>query len=172
MDEYDSLPCEALFAALKKTGYFLLGLGAVLLLLLALRPGMPSPAFFKPEETAEPPVLQQQPQTAVGTNSAGLMAAAAAAASAAAATASAAAARAAAAARRVDSEAMQLYTAQLLGVQKTDGVDSLLFLGACFLCAGRLFQKASRTRPAVQNAGGPLACMRSAIVRHLIGCRI
>lgn len=139
VDAYDSPPCEVFFCTVKKTGYFVLGLCAVLLLLLALRPGMPPPAFFKHEKEAiDEPLLQQQPlpQNVGGTLSGGLMAAAAAAASRAAATASAAGAKAAAAARRLDSEAVQLYTAQLLGVHKT-GVDSLLFLGACFLCAGK-----------------------------------
>lgn len=140
VDEDDSLPCETLFVALRKTGFFVLALCAVLLLLLALRPGMPSPAFLRPEKIALPSVApeqqQRRPPNPEGTSPASLMAAAAAAASAAAATASAAAARAAAAAMRVDSEAVQLYTAQLLGVHKT-GVDSLLFLGACFLCAGK-----------------------------------
>ncbi|CDJ67555.1 hypothetical protein, conserved [Eimeria necatrix] len=62
VDEDDSLPCEALFVALRKTGFFVLALCAVLLLLLALRPGMPSPAFLRPEKTALPPVAPEQQQ--------------------------------------------------------------------------------------------------------------
>ncbi|KAL8270566.1 hypothetical protein Esti_005537 [Eimeria stiedai] len=126
VDEYDSPPCDVFFPTLKKTCYFMLGLGVVLLVLLALRPGMPSPSFLKPGEALEEPwrvqeeqQQRQQPRDIEKNNVASLMAAAAAAASAAAATATAAAAQAAAAARRVDSEAVQLYTAQLLGVQKT-----------------------------------------------------
>ncbi|KAL8438015.1 hypothetical protein Efla_003555 [Eimeria flavescens] len=140
VDAYDSPPCEVFFSALKKSCFFMVGLGVVLLLLLAMRPGMPSPTFLKPGEVAtqqEQQQQQQQPAVLQYSSAAGIMAAAAAAASAAAATATAAAARAAAAARRVDSEAVQLYTAQLLGVQKT-GVDSLLYLGACFLCAAQV----------------------------------
>ncbi|CDJ48364.1 hypothetical protein, conserved [Eimeria brunetti] len=106
-----------------------------------MRPGMPPPAFFRPESpSGQQQRMQQQEQekgSPVGKSSVGLMAAAAAAASAAAATASAAAAAAAAAAQRVDSDAVQLYTAQLLGVHKT-GVDSLLYLGACFLCGAQV----------------------------------
>ncbi|KAL8431298.1 hypothetical protein ACSSS7_005383 [Eimeria intestinalis] len=125
VDDYDSPPCDVFFPTLKKSCYFMLGLGAVLLVLLALRPGMPSPSFLKPEKALEEPrqteveQQQQQPNGFAKNNVAGIVAAAAAAASAAASTATAAAARAAAAARRVDSEAVQLYTAQLLGVQKT-----------------------------------------------------
>ncbi|KAL8446868.1 hypothetical protein Emed_004747 [Eimeria media] len=147
VDDYDSPPCDVFFPTLKKTFFFMLGLGAVLLVLLSLRPGMPSPSFFKPGEVIEQPALmpeeqeQQQPSGIEQNNVASIMAAAAAAASAAAASATAAATRAAAAARRVDSEAVQIYTAQLLGVQKA-GVDSLLFLGACFLCAGESFMLA------------------------------
>ncbi|KAL8446704.1 hypothetical protein Emag_004652 [Eimeria magna] len=123
VDEYDSPPCDVLFPTLKKTCYFVLGLGALLLVLLSLRPGMPSPSFIKPGEVLEEPRLireqqQQQSNDLEKTNLASIMAAAAAAASAAAATATEAATRAAAAAGRVDSEAVQLYTAQLLGVQK------------------------------------------------------
>ncbi|CDJ35401.1 uncharacterized protein EMH_0025840 [Eimeria mitis] len=101
---------------------------------------MPPPTFLRPEVPAGPQQRMQQQEPREGnpseTSPAGLMAAAAAAASAAAATASAAAAAAAAAAQRVDSDAVQLYTAQLLGVHKT-GVDSLLYLGACFLCGAQ-----------------------------------
>ncbi|XP_026189929.1 uncharacterized protein LOC34618998 [Cyclospora cayetanensis] len=141
VDEYDALPCETCFVALKRTGCYVVGLGAILLILLALRPGMPSPTFFKTVESYATPTQQNAPNVPqnphASSNPAGLMAAAAAAASAAAAAASAAAVKAAAAARQVDSEAIQLYTAQLLGVHKT-GVDSLLFLGACFLCAAQV----------------------------------
>ncbi|CDI86273.1 hypothetical protein, conserved [Eimeria praecox] len=141
IDEVEVLSCGASFAALKKTVLFVVAACVLLLLLLAVRPGMPPPAFLRPEEARGPQeqLQQQQQQHQKGNPAegpAGLMAAAAAAASAAAATASAAAAAAAAAAQRVDSDAVQLYTAQLLGVHKT-GVDSLLYLGACFLCGAQ-----------------------------------
>lgn len=124
---------------LRRTLCFLLSTSCLILLLLAARPGMaPFPVLFRratgdnfvsSDEAASFSGDETSPLLESQTNA--LPTALAATASAAAALAS----RAVTVFRSLDSDAVQVYTARLLGAEQRS-VDVLLFLGGCFLCAG------------------------------------